>query len=1331
MATFGDSLNTQGEVKVDEGLSFGEQIDDSPSNIGTFMAGIGSGLFKIPEGIVSLGATLIDLGAGTDTAEDVEDFFATINPFDEYAQQTAAGRISELLVNLAVPAGLAAKAAGRLADTALIAKKGGKYLKFGAQAGAAGVADAVAVADVEEAGTIGDLVGGFTKIDRESDNPQTELLNRLKFGTEGALFSAGLGALFTGAKRLATEGKELRYSNSKFNQFLDKFGEKFRARGSKDADFFELETASMGERAADANITENIGFTIQKQMDNIFPKIKRTGDQMPDVTRDKLTEEMGDVLLSGKPVVNTTGQVVFGEMDNILKGNLKNKLLGKGMTDEAAEEIFGELTKMRSTWGTMFSALGKRLDLKDLNEFKNVMGDKWKTYLGANYKLFQNKSMRGALNYKPATEVVDKLKNFFIDSAAQEGKVLAPIEAENLVTNLYTKASLPKGFKLDKSGDAIFKLPELAVKTSLDDAANFGKNGIVDIRNLKSDVVIKNAAGVSTNYKPKQMFEELFGKDKSAMQTILNGTNKLSLITRRNQFFDNLVVKSNERLAAGLRPLFANNEDEAVKYFGKDFKRIEMDVNKKLAAGNVDSSKLGVMDDAGKIGKQELENIEQMASRDALNPLNGKYAINGVADALVETSDSLATKSMVGKMYENFILYPKATSQIAKTILSPITHVRNFMSASMFATANGIIPNADAIKNAYGALQTGLKGTRQQNELYQKLLRLGVVNSQVQVGDLVKLMEDVKFGETLNSYNGLDRLLKPFKKGFKVSQDLYTAEDDFWKIASWATESKRLEDAFAAKGLTRGMSFLDNAGNNIRLTEDYFEKQAADIVKNNIPNYSYVSDFVKGLRKLPLGNFVSFPAEIMRTGTNIVKKGLDEIAFTATLADGTIVNPLASIGYKRLAGMAATTLAVPYAATAGAQALYNVTEDEMQALRRFVPDWSKNSTLIPIRDKETGQLKYVDFSHMNAYDTLTRPIQTVLNAVAEGNTDTDGMMDDFVLGLIDSTKELGMPFISESIWTEALTDITLRKGKTPEGYQVWNSEDSVGGKVSSMVGHLLESQAPLNYKQLNRMRISLKDEDDEGRFDERGNEYKFSNEILGVMGMRAVDVDPAKGMIYKVSELQKRERLAKDLFKRPSLKGGVVTPEEIVDAYINANRALFNAKSSFMKDYDASQTLGISSNQLDDVMGRVSKRERFAIEDGEFRPYQPSRDILRAFEENALKLGVENPYNKAEPVIEAIQSLIEVAPLSLEKLPEIENPFRVDETVVNLDSIASLNNAGAAVSGADIMASNTPGFTGQANTNINQVAGATPQEVIINKAKKAGFGGPGDITFGS
>jgi hypothetical protein len=32
----------------------------------------------------------------------------------------------------------------------------------------------------------------------------------------------------------------------------------------------------------------------------------------------------------------------------------------------------------------------------------------------------------------------------------------------------------------------------------------------------------------------------------------------------------------------------------------------------------------------------------------------------------------------------------------------------------------------------------------------------------------------------------------------------------------------------------------------------------------------------------------------------------------------------------------------------GAKALYDVTEDELKALRQFVPEWSKNSTLIPV-----------------------------------------------------------------------------------------------------------------------------------------------------------------------------------------------------------------------------------------------------------------------------------------------------------------------------------------------------------------------------------------------
>jgi hypothetical protein len=74
--------------------------DKEVGTIRSILSGVASGVFKIPEGVVSLGANLIDLGANTNTAASVEKFFAKINPFDEAAEATAAGKITETIVNL-------------------------------------------------------------------------------------------------------------------------------------------------------------------------------------------------------------------------------------------------------------------------------------------------------------------------------------------------------------------------------------------------------------------------------------------------------------------------------------------------------------------------------------------------------------------------------------------------------------------------------------------------------------------------------------------------------------------------------------------------------------------------------------------------------------------------------------------------------------------------------------------------------------------------------------------------------------------------------------------------------------------------------------------------------------------------------------------------------------------------------------------------------------------------------------------------------------------------------------------------------------------------------
>jgi len=158
---------------------------ESNNKVGTFesvIAGIGSGFIQIPKGLFSLGATLLDLGVDSGKAAAVEQWFDDLTEWDEKAEATAAGKITELLVNIGIPGGIGFKVAGGIAKKAMLNAKAGTYLKatnpslkkgmdqakllnakgrtnqfiVGALGG--GVAEGVFVGDVEKIGSFGDLI---------------------------------------------------------------------------------------------------------------------------------------------------------------------------------------------------------------------------------------------------------------------------------------------------------------------------------------------------------------------------------------------------------------------------------------------------------------------------------------------------------------------------------------------------------------------------------------------------------------------------------------------------------------------------------------------------------------------------------------------------------------------------------------------------------------------------------------------------------------------------------------------------------------------------------------------------------------------------------------------------------------------------------------------------------------------------------------------------------------------------------------------------------------------------------------------------------------------
>jgi hypothetical protein len=643
-------------------------------------------------------------------------------------------------------------------------------------------------------------------------------------------------------------------------------------------------------------------------------------------------------------------------------------------------------------------------------------------------------------------------------------------------------------------------------------------------------------------------------------------------------------------------------------------------------------------------------------------------------------------------LYKNAILYPKAGAQLAKTVLGPVTHARNFLSAMAFAGANGVLLNNEfgALKKAWNSSMgpafekvpfIGTKPTPQSEAFYRKLLNLGVVNSNVSQGDLNRLLKDVRFGETLGNLENksINNIVNFMSRGKKFAQDAYTAEDDFWKIFSWLGEKARLEkslkDMPGGNSLAMGDDIIEvlEDGTTRKLgkfNEEWLEKRAADLVKNNVPNYAYVSDFVKGLRKYPVGNFVSFPAEIMRTSTNIVETGLKEINFTLQLpkrgADGKYltIKPFASIGKQRLRGMALTTAVLPASIATGAAMLYDVSKDEIEALRRYVPKWSKNSTLIPIRN-EDGKLSYIDFSRMNAYDLLLKPIQGVINSVDSGRTDNNGIMADFIKGLAEGTKEIAEPFITGSLWVEALQDVLPtailgRGGLKADGRRIYNPNDSEGNKLMAKMMHLIDAVAPFNASQMNRLFKASLPEGSALSFDKYGQDFKLSKELSGLVGLRAVDVEPERGIKYKINEYQKNIRNSRSLFTSKMLKGGPVSAEEIVDAYINANRALYESNKIMYKDMQAATTLGMSDSAVESIMNERGAGTAYEnLSENTFKPYRVSDAVAEVFQYNADQIGFANPLIQAESVLDRIADVLDTVPMGADIFPQLDNPFKV------------------------------------------------------------------------
>ena len=550
--------------------------------------------------------------------------------------------------------------------------------------------------------------------------------------------------------------------------------------------------------------------------------------------------------------------------------------------------------------------------------------------------------------------------------------------------------------------------------------------------------------------------------------------------------------------------------------------------------------------------------------------LDGKYTTPEMLTAIKEKESHVA--SFDSGFFRN-IAAIKGASQKMKTIYSHVTHLRNATGGAQFGIANGMNPfnrgstTAQALKNSIAR-----GGDEELDAMYEKYLRLGIINTNVRVNEFRALLETgfesgpetlvEKLGSKVRGYGFIE-------KADKAATDVYMAVDDFYKVNAFELE----------------LDFLRRAMPNESI--EVLESEAARIVQNTFPNYDRVPKGIKSVRYLPVGNFVAFPTEIWRTSTNIVKQASKEIT------SGNL--ELARRGRNRLAGFTTMLAAPSFVASQTAQfAGFNEEETEaIQTLSRT--PWSD----APKNVVRMGDKMYVnDTQFIDSYSPLKEPVMSALDRIQSGQLRGEEL--DVYLGdaILEATKKILTPYVGESMVTESLRELYVAgtgDGRTSKGLPVFvegmdNSEKAIAaftlivdpfvpGSVSSGVG-----LADAYFETPNRT---------------TGKPKSLEAELVtNLTGARFTEFDASNALMYKVKEFN---RLKREVIS--STPTYVMKADAAYENQIKRQEALYELQQDMYENALAAETLLGASSTIKVLRDNgLSNKDIGFLLSGKFKP---------------------------------------------------------------------------------------------------------------------------------
>jgi hypothetical protein len=851
---------------------------------------------------------------------------------------------------------------------------------------------------------------------------------------------------------------------------------------------------------------------------------------------------------SGSPALQ---KHYLDKVEDFLKGQLKKDDLEEELRP-LAEDLKNEIKKTMSEFKKMLPK-GKQAD-KIVKSLENIEVNNIRSYLVKSFSTFTNP------NHVPDEKIYNDAVSWVADNIIRRNKDLRELARKDFAA---------------KSVDESYKeSAKMMVEAILRAGRAEGKNPLMQLKEIAQMLRFKDYKFLKTGEELPTAIKNLLGPEKNLKASVSFTTSEM-ISAMANKKAADIIAQS------GLKN-------------GWLFRSIDEARNNRILSAD----KINKMPRLGPYMKSDL--TELYAASDFVQMFQG---VGGTLDNL-----------MTIPIYR-MLMQGKVGVQIGKTLYSPQTQVRNVSSAAFFALMNGHIGGQASVTNAMKIVLDDIfkAGKRnidevEFNDYVERLVRLGVWDENVVASELKSIMNQIK-NNTVNTTDKLfDKLIKSAPTD-KVAR-LYAGGDNLWKHFGFEYGRSQLNmalkniDDVKAWYRDMGEEFLERnpVTGALKTFDDHIDDASAYLLRNTYPTYSKVPPFIQNLRKLPIGAFISFPAEILRTGANIINIGLKE-ASSKNAA-------IRQMGLRRLMGAFMTSYATGTGLVQLAQFLTNSTDAQWDAYQRSsAAPWDANSNLLAIEGWKNGEAAAINFSYFSPYDSLWAPLEAAIAQASKQELNPQET-EEYVLNLMFAEDGPVMkflnPFITEPLGYDRVLDVTVRNGKKDQGGTVYSPSDNLGDKFIKSFTYILDGVQPGVTSSGQKIAGSIGKDLTKG-----GKPLNLKDELLALFaGIRIIRIDTKKDLRYFSSEMNRLLRAVdenENFYNVNTYRQN--TPNDMVETFKNMQDEAFKIQKDMYIRVKDLQLLDLDEDTIKQIMvdSGVNKKLATAIMDGEFTPVNYSK----------------------------------------------------------------------------------------------------------------------------